>query len=87
MGSSVVMVNRRMQETVLYVEDDLNLTILCTKVESKEVPEVFFKHLFIYLGCARSSLQRTASLIFAVAWGTFSCSIKTLNCGMWDLVP
>ena len=69
MGSSVVTVNRRMQETVLYVEDDLNLTILCTEVESKEVPEIFFlKHLF--------RLRQ----VFVAAHRIFD-----LHCGMGDL--
>ena len=25
--------------------------------------------------------------VFTVAWGIFSCGIRALSCGMWDLVP
>ena len=39
------------------------------------------KHIFIYLDlCTGSSLQHVGSLIFAAAFGIFSC-------GKWDLAP
>ena len=48
----------------------------------------FFNIYFIYLfGCARSWLHHLGSSFFVGACGTFSHSVGTLSCGLWDLVP
>ena len=40
-------------------------------------PDILFKkYLFIWL-----------CWVLVAAYGTFSCSMQTLSCGMWDLVP
>ena len=44
------------------------------------------KKLFL-VGCVRSLLWHAGASIFIVACGIFSCSMQTLSCGMWDLVP
>ena len=47
----------------------------------------FFNIYCIYLfGCARSWLHNLGSPFFAGACGTFSHSMGTLSCGLWDLV-
>ena len=40
-------------------------------------PDILFKkYLFIWL-----------RWVLVAAYGTFSCSLQTLSCGMWDLAP
>ena len=47
-----------------------------------------FSFLNIYLfGCTGSSLQHLETSIFVMACRIFSCSIWTLSCSRWDLVP
>ena len=44
--------------------------------------------LFLYLfGSTGSQLQQVGALIFVEACRIFSYSMKTLSCGLWDLVP
>ena len=44
--------------------------------------------IFIYLvTTGLSCVQYATSWISIAACGIFSCSMQTLNCGMWDLVP
>ena len=51
-------------------------------MELKEVPlfgpteKLFLKKIFIWL-CQ----------VLVAACGIFSCGMRTLSCGMWDLVP
>ena len=40
-----------------------------------------------FLGCAGSYLPHVGPSIFPVPCRIFSCSIWTLSCGMWDLIP
>ena len=45
---------------------------------------LFFQYLF---GCLGSQLQHAGSFIFIAGCGSFSCSLQTLSCGIWDLLP
>ena len=45
---------------------------------------VFIHYLF---GCTRSQWQHVGSSIFIAACDTFTCSMQTLSCDIWDLVP
>ena len=50
------------------------------------IPIIFFKYLFvIYLAVPGLSCGTWDLLV--VACGIFSCSMQTLSCSMWDLVP
>ena len=42
---------------------------------------------FYLFGFAGSLLQHVGSLIFIAVCRIFTCGIRTLSCGMWDLVP
>ena len=44
-----------------------------------------FKFYFIWLWWVL--VVATGSSIFVVTWRTFSCSMQTHSCGVWDLVP
>ena len=44
--------------------------------------------IFIYVfGCASSQLWHMGSLIVVAVCGIFSCGMRILNCGIWDLAP
>ena len=45
---------------------------------------LFKKYLF---DCAGSQLRHKESSVFVVKCRIFICSIGTLSCSMWDLVP
>ena len=49
----------------------------------------FVKYLFIIyvFGCASSQLWHMGSLIIVAVCGIFSCGMRILNCGIWDLAP
>ena len=46
---------------------------------------IFFFNIYLF-GCTSLQLH-TGSQIFVTASGIFSCSVRTLSCGIWDLVP
>ena len=46
-----------------------------------------FKKSIYWFGCAGSLVWHEGSSIFVVVSRFFSCSLKTLSCGIWDLVP
>ena len=45
-----------------------------------------FKNIYLF-GCTGSWLRHVGYSIVIAAWGIFSCSMGTLSCGIWDLVP
>ena len=47
----------------------------------------FLKNIYLYFYFAVPGLSAAGSSILIVACGIFSCSMQTLSCSMWDLVP
>ena len=60
---------------------DSSRGLLKVTQSSRSWTKVFF------LGCAGSYLRHVGPSIFPVPCRIFSCSIGTLSCGMWDLIP
>ena len=46
----------------------------------------YFSNIYLF-SCTRSWLLHVGSLIFVAACRIFHCSMQTLSCSMWDLVP
>ena len=46
-----------------------------------------FLSIYFFIWLFWVSVEHVRSLIFIVAFGIFSCGMRTLSCSRWDLVP
>ena len=67
-----------------------NSVCVCTSISESNYADVSFgssRLLKMFICLHQSYLWHSGSLIFTVAREIFSCSIQTLSCSNWDLVP
>ena len=86
-GLALVMGEQSSEDQVLIQGLLLEICEILDSLLKVLAPQFHHLYLFLFLWLDRVLLRHMGWSTSVVARGLFSCTMWTLSCGMWDLVP